>query len=175
MEMLKGFPIKKYLDKKPPSDNSFTTMQELKELNKIPINKNFVRQKDDVETSFGSIVDDKPLVRRLMDETVPIITKIKNHHKRPRPKKLAKKYGMNMKDIEMPSMKTPSYPSGHSAQGMLIGMALSKKFPSKKKQLMSMAKDISKSRNVAHAHYKSDSVLGEKIGKDMYNYIKNKI
>jgi len=175
MEMLKGFPIKKYLDKKPPSDNSFTTMQELKELNKIPMNKNFVRQKDDVEKSFCSIVDDKPLVRQLMDETVPIITKIKNHHKRPRPKKLAKKYGMNMKDIEMPSMKTPSYPSGHSAQGMLVGMALSKKFPSKKKQLMSMAKDISKSRNVAHAHYKSDSVLGEKIGKDMYNYIKDKI
>tara|TARA_R100000005_G_C4910631_1_gene148478 strand:+ start:48 stop:569 length:522 start_codon:yes stop_codon:yes gene_type:complete len=173
--MLKGFPIKKYLDKKPPSDNSFTTMQELKELNKIPMNKNFVRQKDDVEKSFCSIVDDKPLVRQLMDETVPIITKIKNHHKRPRPKKLAKKYGMNMKDIEMPSMKTPSYPSGHSAQSMLVGMALSKKFPSKKKQLMSMAKDISKSRNVAHAHYKSDSVLGEKIGKDMYNYIKDKI
>jgi hypothetical protein len=175
MEMLKGFPIKKYLNKKPPSDNSFTTMQELKELNKVPMNKKFVRQKDDVEKCFSSIVDDKPLVRQLMDETIPIITKIKHHHKRPRPKKLAKKYGMNMKDIEMPSMKTPSYPSGHSAQGVLVGMALSKKFPSKKKQLMSMAKDISKSRNVAHAHYKSDSVLGEKIGKDMYNYIKDKL
>ena len=110
-----------------------------------------------------------------MEETIPSITKIKHHQKRPRPKKRAKKYGMNMKDIEMASMKTPSYPSGHSAQGVLVGMALSKKFPSKKKQLMSMAKDISKIRNVAHEHYKSDSGLGEKIGKDMCNYIKNKL
>ncbi len=37
--MLKGFDIKKYLSKKPKSDNSFDTVQELKELNKIPINK----------------------------------------------------------------------------------------------------------------------------------------
>jgi len=34
MELLKDFNIKKYLDKKPPSDNSFTTMQEIKELKK---------------------------------------------------------------------------------------------------------------------------------------------
>ena len=80
-----------------------------------------------------------------------------------------------MEDVEMASMKTPSYPSGHSAQAYLIGMALSDKYPSKRKKLMKTAKDISKSRNIAHAHYKSDSKFGEQIGKDMYNYIKEKI
>ena len=170
--MLKNFNIKKYLDKKPPSDNSFTTMQEIKELSKTPINKNFVKEKDDIKKSFTSIVDEGKFIQSLIDESAPIILKIKKHHNRPRPKKLAKKLGIKMEDIEMESMKTPSYPSGHSAQGMFIGMALSDKYPSKRNKLMKTAKDISKSRNIAHAHYRSDSKFGEEIGKDMYNEFK---
>ena len=175
MEMLKDFNIQKYLDKKPPGNNSFTTMQEIKELSKIPINKNFVKEKDDIKKSFTKIVDEGKFIQGLIDESAPIILKIKKHHNRPRPKKLAKKLGIKMEDIEMDSMKTPSYPSGHSAQGMLIGMVLSDKYPSKRNKLMKTAKDISKSRNIAHAHYKSDSKFGEDIGKDMYNEVKNKV
>jgi len=173
--MLKDFNIQKYLDKKPPGNNSFTTMQEIKELSKIPINKNFVKEKDDIKKSFTKIVDEGKFIQGLIDESAPIILKIKKHHNRPRPKKLAKKLGIKMEDIEMDSMKTPSYPSGHSAQGMLIGMVLSDKYPSKRNKLMKTAKDISKSRNIAHAHYKSDSKFGEDIGKDMYNEVKNKV
>tara|TARA_E500000305_G_scaffold102705_1_gene97648 strand:+ start:878 stop:1405 length:528 start_codon:yes stop_codon:yes gene_type:complete len=175
MEMLKDFNIKKYLDKKPPSDNSFTTMQEVKELNNTPINKNFVKQKDNIKKAFTKIVDEGKFIQKLIDESAPLILKIKKHHDRPRPKKLAKKIGIKMEDVEMESMKTPSYPSGHSAQGVLVGMALSDKYPNKKTKLMKIAKDISKSRNIARAHYKSDSKFGEQIGKDMYNHIKNKI
>jgi hypothetical protein len=40
---------------------------------------------------------------------------------------------------------------------------------------MKTANNISDSRNVAHAHYKSDSDMGKKLGKSMYNHIKNKI
>ena len=80
-----------------------------------------------------------------------------------------------MEDMEMASMKTPSYPSGHSVQGYLIGMVLSSKYPQKRDKLMKTARDISYSRRVARAHYKSDSLLGEQIGKDMYNHVKNKI
>ena len=72
-------------------------------------------------------------------------------------------------------MKTPSYPSGHSTQGYLIGMVLSKRYPQKRDKLMKTARDISYSRRVARAHYKSDSLFGEQIGKDMYEHIKNKI
>ena len=173
--MLKDFNIQKYLDKKPPGNNSFTTMQEIKELSKIPINKNFVKEKDDIKKSFTKIVDEGKFIQGLIDESAPIILKIKKHHNRPRPKKLAKKLGIKIEDIEMDSMKTPSYPSGHSAQSMLIGMVLSDKYPSKRNKLMKTAKDISKSRNIAHAHYKSDSKFGEDIGKDMYNEVKNKV
>ena len=82
---------------------------------------------------------------------------------------------IEMKDIEMSSMKTPSYPSGHSAQGMLIGLVLSDKYPKAKSAFMQTANNISDSRNIAHAHYKSDREFGKKLGKKMYNHIKNKI
>jgi acid phosphatase (class A) len=100
--------------------------------------------------------------------------KIKKHHNRPRPKVIAKKLKTKMQDMEMASMKTPSYPSGHSVQGYLIGMVLSDKYPQKRDKLMKNARDISYSRRVAHAHYKSDSLFGERIGRDMYQHIKNK-
>ena len=44
-----------------------------------------------------------------------------------------------------------------------------------KSAFMKTANNISDSRNIAHAHYKSDSDMGKKLGKSMYNHIKNKI
>ena len=175
MEMLKDFNIQKYLDKKPPSDNSTTTKGEIIELTKIPIRENFIEEKDNIKKSFEKIVGKEPIVQKLINESAPIIIKIKKHHNRPRPKVIAKKMKTKMEDMEMASMKTPSYPSGHSTQGYLIGMALSKRYPQKRDKLMKTARDISYSRRVARAHYKSDSLFGEQIGKDMYKHIKNKI
>jgi len=174
MEMLKDFEIKKYLNKKPPSDNSNTTKQEILELTKIPIREKFVKEKDDIKKSFGKIVSEDKLVQKLINESAPVIMKIKKHHNRPRPKVIAKQIKTKMDDMEMASMKTPSYPSGHSVQGYLIGLTLSSMYPQKRNKLMKTARDISYSRRVARAHYKSDSTFGEQIGKDMYNHIKNK-
>lgn len=175
MKLLKGFNIDKYLNKKPPSDNSFTTMQEIKELAKTPLNKKFAKDKDDIVNVFEKIANEGEFAQNIINETSPVILKIKKHHNRPRPKELAKKLKIRMEDYELKSMDTPSYPSGHSAQGVLIGMLLSDKHPNKKNKLMQAAKDISQSRNIAKAHYKSDSKFGEKIGRDMYKHIKDKI
>ena len=84
---------------------------------------------------------------------------------------------MNIKldDYEMESMKTPSYPSGHSVQGVLIAKVLGNKYPKAKSAFSKTGKNISYSRRVAHAHYKSDSNEGDNIGNSMFNFIKNKI
>ena len=172
--MLDDFNIKKYLNKKPPSDNSNTTKKEILELTKIPIRENFVKEMDDGEGCMERIVGKDPLINKLIKESRPIIDKLKKHFNRPRPKVLAKKMGIKMKDIELKTMKTPSYPSGHSVQAYLMALTLGDKYPQKRNKLMKTAKDISDSRRVAHAHYKSDSLFGEQIGKDMYKHIKNK-
>ena len=38
---------------------------------------------------------------------------------------------------------------------------------------MKAAQNISHSRRAARAHYKSDSLFGERLGKEMYKYIKD--
>ena len=180
--MFKDFDISSFKKMKPPGDNTFDTMQEIKALKKIPIDKEFVKKFDDQEKAFKETAErkgikdyDSSVAKKLIEKSAPVILKLKKHFNRPRPKVLAKKMNIKMKDIEMASMKTPSYPSGHSTQGILIGLALSDKYPKAKSAFMKTANNISDSRNVAHAHYKSDSDMGKKLGKSMYNHIKNKI
>ena len=50
--MFKDFDISKFKKMKPPGDNSFETMQEVKELKKTPLNKSFVKKFDDVSAVF---------------------------------------------------------------------------------------------------------------------------
>jgi len=180
--MFKDFNIDKFKKIKPPSNNSFDAAQELKALKKIPMNKAFIKKYDNIEKVFSDIASknniknyESSIVSKLITKSASLIEKLKNYFNRPRPKNLAKKMNIKIKDYEMESMKTPSYPSGHSAQSVLISLVLSDKYPEFKKQFKQAAKNISDSRNMAHAHYKSDSKMGNKLGKEMYNHIKNKI
>jgi hypothetical protein len=180
--MFKDFNIAPLKKMKPRSDNSFDTRMEIKELTKIPLNKKFVKENDDIEAAFKKTAErnnikdyDNKIASNLIKESAPVILKLKDYFNRPRPKVLAKKMNIKMKDIEMDSMKTPSYPSGHSVQGILIAKVLGDKYPKAKKAFEKTGDDISYSRRVARAHYKSDSKMGEKMGDMMYEHVKNKI
>tara|TARA_R110000822_G_scaffold5394_1_gene22975 strand:+ start:990 stop:1550 length:561 start_codon:yes stop_codon:yes gene_type:complete len=179
--MFKDFDTSPFKKMKPPGNNSFDTMQEIKALSKIPLDKKFVKKYDNIESAFkqtakeNNIADyDKKIAATLINDSAPVIIKLKEHFNRPRPKVSAVKMNINMKDIEMASMKTASYPSGHSVQGVLIGKALGDKYPKAKSAFNKTAENISYSRRVAHAHYKSDSDMGEKLGNSMYKHIKNR-
>jgi hypothetical protein len=172
--MFKDFNISSFKKTKPPSDNSFDTDQEIKALKKIPLRKDFVKKYDDIEKAFeqtakdNNIKDyDKKIAAKLIKDSAPVILELKKYHNRKRPYELDK----NLKAVKMKSMNTPSYPSGHSAQGMLIASVLKDKY-GKSSAFMQTAKNISDSRNIARAHYKSDSVNGTKLGKQLYKHIK---
>ena len=172
--MFKDFDISSFKKQKPPSDNSFDTAQEIKALKKIPLKKEFVKKYDDIEAAFNKTAEennikdyDKKIAAKLIKESAPVILELKKHHNRPRPYDLDK----SLKAVKMKSMNTPSYPSGHSAQGMLIASVLKDKY-GKEKAFMQTAKNISDSRNMAHAHYLSDSKNGTELGKKLYEHIK---
>jgi hypothetical protein len=177
--LFKDFDTKPFMKRKPPNDNSFDTDQELKQLAKTPINKKFITDKDDVESTFKKTAKDagveypSKLVKKLMKDSTTPILKLKKHFNRPRPHALAKKKNMKLEHVELKSMKTPSYPSGHSAQGALIGEALADMYPQAAKKFRKAGKDISDSRNSARAHYKSDSKFGMDLGKEMYKHYKD--
>ena len=180
--MFEDFNIDKFKKIKPPSNNSFKTMQEVKQLEKIPIDKSNVKKYDNIEKAFKDTAKknniknyDSKLVSKLIEESAPVIIKLKKHFNRPRPKIVANKLKISMDHYEMDSMKTPSYPSGHSTQGVLISLVLAGKYPKASSDFIKAGKKISDSRNIARAHYKSDSKMGEQLGKEMYNHIKNKV
>ena len=176
--MFKDFDTKPFKKKKPPVDSGYTTRTEMNELKKIPLKKEFVKKYDNIEAAFKKTAEDqgvkdydKNIATKLIKESAPVILELKKHHNRPRPYELDKK----LTAFKMKSMETPSYPSGHSVQGVLIGKVLSDKYPRSRKGFMATAKNISYSRRVARAHYKSDSKMGEELGNSMYKHIKNKI
>ena len=176
--MFKDFDISSFKKQKPPSDNSFDTDQEIKALKKIPLRKDFVKKYDDIESAFKKTAEeqgvkdyDKKIASKLIKESAPVILELKKHHNRKRPYELDK----NLKAIVLKSMQTPSYPSGHSVQGVLIAKVLGNKHPKAKSAFAKTGENISYSRRVAHAHYKSDSKMGEKLGNSMFKHIKNKI
>ena len=176
--MFKDFDTKPFKKKKPPVDSGYTTRTEINELKKIPLKKAFVKKNDDIEAAFkktakdNNIKDyDKNIAAKLIKESAPVILELKKYHNRPRPYELDK----NLKSFKMKSMETASYPSGHSVQGILIAKVLGDKHPKAKSAFAKTGQNISYSRRVARAHYKSDSKMGEELGNSMYEHIKNKI
>jgi len=174
--MLKNFDIKPFKKKKPPVDSGYTTRTEINELKKIPLNKKFVKDNDDIESAFAKTAKDnnvkdydKSIASSFIKNSAPIILELKKHHNRKRPYELDK----NLKAIVLKSMQTPSYPSGHSVQGTGIAKLLADKYPKAKSAFLKTGQNISYSRRVARAHYKSDSKVGEEIGNSMYKHIKN--
>ena len=164
--MFDNFNIGPFKKAKPPSDHSFDTAQEIKNLKKTPLRKDLAKKYDDIESAFKKTAEennvkdyDEKIASNLIKKSAPIILKLKNYHNRPRPYDLDK----NLSAFKMKSMNTPSYPSGHSAQGYLIGSVLKKKY-GKGSAFMKTAKNISDSRISARAHYPSDSKLGKDLG-----------
>ncbi len=175
--MFNNFDYTSFKSMPPPKDGSLRSLSEIKDLQKIPIDKDFINKRDDIYGSFKELADnkniniDKKEVDKLADGSASIILKLKKYYNRPRPKDQAKQYGIDLENVELASMKTPSYPSGHSAQGILIGNYLADKYNDN--DFKKVGNEISDARNVARAHYKSDSDMGKKLGEAMYNHIKN--
>ena len=137
-----------------------------------------IKDKDNTLETFKKAGDkvgvDVPqgLIDKLIKESAPVIMDIKEFFNRPRPKDLAIKLGIKLPNVELDSMKTPSYPSGHSTQAYLIAHILGDMYPKYKDIFIKAANDISYSRNIARCHYRSDSKFGKLLGREMYNHLK---
>ena len=174
--MFDNFDYTSFKNMPPPKDGSLRSLSEIRDLNNIPINKDFVKKRDNIYNSFKEVADknnitlDKKEINDLTKSSASVIMKLKNYYNRPRPKEQAKTFGIDLENVELASMKTPSYPSGHSAQGILIGNYLADKYDND--EFLQVGNEISDARNVARAHYKSDSDMGKKLGQAMYNHLK---
>ena len=175
----KDFNLSSFLQKDFPSNESVKTYQELKNLSLLPDSTEYAKKYDKISPAFKEVFIKHDLsypfqqVKELLKDSVPVIRILKWTFNRPRPKQLAKYYKIDLgKVVNLVSMKTPSYPSGHSAQGYLVAHVLADEYPQIKNDLLKVAKHISKSRNIARAHYLSDSKFGEQLGISLYEFLK---
>ena len=179
--LFKDFNYSKYKVKNPPKNNSMVVYNELQFLKDLPEDHSYVEEHDDIEKVFEQVCIEhnleypKELVKNLIKSASGILLDLKYHYNRPRPNQLASHYNIKLGERVLESMKTPTYPSGHSAQGILLGKVLQTKLPITTDSFIEAGKRISYSRNVGRAHFPSDSKVGEDIGTAMYEFIKDKL
>ena len=162
----------------PPENDSKQTLDELKKLEAVKLDKMVVNDGDDIVEAFKPLIEkfevniSDEYLTQIKKESSKFIHKLKYHYNRPRPYQVAKFYNMDLNGVELESMKTPSYPSGHAVQGYLFGEILSRFNPENATEYRRVGEDIAHSRIVAKAHYPSDKEYGKKISKVLFTGIK---
>ena len=174
---LNGFPIHKFKNMPPPENESDTTEEEIDYLDNIPVDNTFIESADEIDQHFKSFLNAKGLeypeeeLKRIINGVRGIILILKYHYNRPRPWQIAQAKGLKLDAENLKSASTPSYPSGHAAQGRFIGRYLADLYPEYGQELIKIGDDIAYSRNMAKVHYPSDSEFGKLIGDEMYEYV----
>ena len=110
--------------------------------------------------------------KELLRQSSKYIMEMKYKYQRPRPHQIAEFYDINLEGVDLDSMKTPSYPSGHAAQGYLLGMIYSERHPEHREEFMSLGEDIAHSRIIGKAHFPSDKKFGEELAEKLFNNLK---
>tara|TARA_B100000287_G_scaffold21674_1_gene21365 strand:+ start:171 stop:818 length:648 start_codon:yes stop_codon:yes gene_type:complete len=164
-----------------PENSSRQTRSELEFLvnyNNGKIDKKFVKEGDNILPLFekyckdNNLDFDKKYYKQILNESSKTILSMKYYYNRPRPHQLAEFYGiLKFEKFDLPSMKTPSYPSGHSTQGYILSGLLGKKYSSHYDNFEKIAESITNSRLMARCHYPTDCEFGKKVA----NHIISKI
>jgi len=159
----------------PPSNDSSTTLDEIKYLSSIIPNKDLVFKFDMVKETFKPYAEKLGIydyIKKIEHESVKYIMTLKYEYNRPRPYQVAEFYDIDLNGTELNSMKTPSYPSGHAIQGYLIADIMSKHDPSNTEVYQKLGEDIAQSRIIAKAHYPSDKEYGKKVANVLFMGLK---
>ena len=157
-----------------PENTSKKTLEELKYLAEIEEDREFVKEHDNVPEVFGKLHKElglefnKDEAKKYNRESAKHIMGLKYKYQRPRPYQIAEFYGIDLNGVDLDSMKTPSYPSGHATQGYLLGMIYSDRYPQYRKEFMKLGEDIAESRIIGKAHYPSDKKAGIHLAEKLF-------
>ena len=177
IEDWQGFPF--------PKNSSETTKKEIQFLISLSQNRgewqnHMIEYDKDVIKPFKDYLDEYGIeadfnkCKKLLDETAPILLSLKRFYNRPRPKQLAQELDLPLDNFPLKTAGTPSYPSGHACQGRLIGLIVSDMSPLEhRKNILDIGKRIGESRQMAGAHYPSDTEFGIRLGEHLYKLSKS--
>jgi hypothetical protein len=105
------------------------------------------------------------LVVDIVEDIQGMILKLKFYYQRPRPFQLAQYYKLKLFPYKSFSSQSPSYPSGHTVQAIVILNVIGNKYPNEYQYCKQLIDDISYSRIYLGLHYPSDNEGAKEIGK----------
>jgi hypothetical protein len=110
-------------------------------------------------TAFMKYMDEKGLeydkaeLKKIIDDTNPVLMSLKHYYNRPRPAQVNDK----INPVKSVSADTPAYPSGHAYQSYMLARHLIKKHPLHYFSFYSIANRIANARVSVGLHYPSDN------------------
>jgi len=110
-------------------------------------------------------IEVEELVTEIVKDIQNLIFKLKYQIQRPRPYQLAQYYKLKLFPYKSFSAHTPSYPSGHTIEAIVILNVLGNKYPTEYQYCKELIEDIAYSRVYLGHHYPSDNEGGREIGK----------
>lgn len=158
----------------PPSNSSEETRLEMLELKNLQTqHPDPAKLEEDYDDDFlwafekickdNGLGFDKKFFKAMIKEVGHIVIKLKYKFNRPRPFQLAKVHCLDLMKYDSETAKTPSYPSGHTTQGRVLAIYLSKLYPELQDQFEVVSDTISLSRMVGCHHFPSDVAYGNQI------------
>ena len=172
----KDFNVERFYQYFPPKNSSLETFHEIKEIQKLDRDDRFIDTTDDIHDHFkelDGIEYDEEKWKKLSNEVLPIIFKLKYKFNRPRPLAVAERLGIGLDTIYLKSAQTPSYPSGHSLQGRLISLCLADEYPEMASEILQRGLEIGKGRLMAKVHYPSDHEFAVLVADEIYRYMQS--
>jgi hypothetical protein len=110
-------------------------------------------------------IEVEELVTEIVKDIQNLIFKLKFHIQRPRPFQIAQYYKLKLFPYKSFSAHTPSYPSGHTVQAIVILNVLGNKYPTEYQYCKELIEDISYSRIYLGHHFPTDNDGGRELGK----------
>ena len=114
---------------------------------------------------------DNKVVEYIEEQCVPIIRHYKNYYNRPRPYQVAAYHNIDLKRFKTGTSKTPSYPSGHTVQPLMVAFHYSKKYPQVSSEMLKGAQICGYGRVIAGLHYPSDYKSGIILATKLKEYL----
>ena len=116
---------------------------------------------------------DEEYIDQVLEESAIIIREQKNKFNRPRPSQLAPYFSMELNIMKSKTLKSPSYPSGHSTQSRLVAEIYGEKYPDHRTNLLKAADEVGTGRIVAGFHYPTDHKVSIYLAKRLFKALKN--
>lgn len=100
--------------------------------------------------------------KSIINDVLPVITKLKFHFNRPRPHQIAYYYpDIDLFHDHSYFISSPCYPSGHSVMGIVAGHVLGNHYAQSYSAMQNFMREVQVSRLALGVHYPSDNTFAQ--------------